>query len=118
MTYNNNNTTLQKLLNEGSFIVIDNDAKKYFPSVGSSFTIFIWQKGVFNNETLVKNKFLHEDTQKVLIPKHIPCIPLYLSQNIINIFQKCIIKQENGFNYRCDLHNYCLLYTSPSPRDS
>jgi len=106
MTYNNNNTTLKMLLNEGSFLVIDNDAKKYFPQVGSSFTIFLWQKGVFDNETLVINKFLQKDVQKVFIPRDIPCIPLYISQTVIDIFQKCVKKELSGFNYRCDLHNF------------
>ncbi|MGL4951342.1 MAG: Eco57I restriction-modification methylase domain-containing protein, partial [Mycoplasma sp.] len=41
MSYNNNNTTLKRLLNEGNFIMIDNDCKKYFGGVGSSFTILI-----------------------------------------------------------------------------
>ncbi|NCP98224.1 methyltransferase [archaeon] len=106
MTYNNNNVTLKRLLNEGSFIVIDNDAKKFFPGVGSSFTIFVWQKGVLNHKTTVKNNFLIKDTQEVLIPKDLKFIPLYLSNDIISIVKKVIKDENNSFNYRCDLHNF------------
>lgn len=107
MTYNNNNTTLKKLLNEGSFIVINNDAKKYFPKVGSSFTIIVWQKGVLTNKTKIINNYLRKDIQEnVSIPKELNFIPLYISQDIINIIKKSISNEETGFAYRCDLHNF------------
>ena len=108
MTYNNNNTTLKKLLNEGSFVVIDNDVKKYFKGVGSSFTIFIWQKAVFSNKTYVVNNYLKKDIQEnVEIYKDLKFIPLYISQDILNIVRKTIGDNENKrFFYRCDLHNY------------
>ena len=107
MTYNNNNTTLAKLLNEGSFLVIDNDAKKFFPKVGSSFTIILWQKNVFDNKTKVFNNFLLKDIQDdIVIPKNLKFIPLYISQDVINIIEKSISNHETGFKYRCDLHNF------------
>jgi adenine-specific DNA-methyltransferase len=107
MTYNNDNTTLKKLLQKGSFIVIDNDAKKYFNGVGSSFTIIIWQKGVYNNKTKVVNNYLIKDIQEdVVIPNNLNFIPLYISQPILDIIEKCIQKQPNSFRYRCDLHNF------------
>lgn len=108
MTYNNNNTTLRKLLEEGSFIVIDNDVKKYFKGVGSSFTIFIWQKGIFNNKTHIVNNYLKKDIQEnVKIDKDLKFIPLYISQETLNIIKKTIgDKENNRFFYRCDLHNY------------
>lgn len=107
MTYNNNNTTLKKLLNEGSFLVIDNDVKKHFPGIGSSFTIFIWQKGIFNNKTYIVNNFLIKDIQKkVIIPNNLQFIPLYISQTILDIIPKLVIDKRNNFNYRCDLHNF------------
>ena len=106
MSYNNNNTTLKKLLNNGSFVVIDNDAKKYFPKVGSSFTIFVWQKSVFDNKTKVVNNYLIKDIQYVNIDKNIHFIPLYLSQQILDIIQKTTTENTNNFNYRCDLHNF------------
>lgn len=107
MTYNNNNTTLKKLLNEGSFLVIDNNAKKYFPKIGSSFTIFLWQKGIFNNKTKIINSFLKKDVlTDVIIPKNMPFIPLYISQDIISIIIKAISPNATNFNYRCDLHNF------------
>ena len=106
MTYNNNNTTLKKLLNEGSFVVIDNDNKKYFPKIGSSFSVFVWQKGVFNNKTKVINSYLIKDEQCVTIPKTLLFIPLYLSSNVISIVKKLIQNENNKFNYRCDLHNF------------
>ncbi|QBF34576.1 hypothetical protein EG856_01390 [Mycoplasmopsis phocirhinis] len=106
MSFNNNNTTLKKLLAEGEFVVIDNDCKKYFPTVGSSFTILIWKKTKIPQFTLVKNNFLIKDEQIVKIPKNLPFIPLYLSQEIISIIQKSFSEQRNLFKYRCDLHNY------------
>ena len=107
MTYNNDNSTLKKLLRLGSFIVIDNDVKKYFPKVGSSFTIFVWQKGKKTNRTTVKNNYLVRDTQcDVVIPEDLPFLPLYLSNNIIGVLQKTIGYETNRFSYRCDLHNH------------
>lgn len=107
MTYNNDNKTLKKLLNNGSFIVIDNDVKKYFNSVGSSFTVFVWQKSVFTNKTKVINGYLiHDIKENVIIPNNLKFIPLYLSNEIIDIEKKTIDNLENGFNYRCDLHNF------------
>jgi len=107
MTYNNNNTTLSKLLSQGSFLVIDNDAKKYFPQVGSSFTIMVWQKNVFTNKTKVINNYLIKDIQEnIIIPNNLKFIPLYISQEIINIIKKTFQEQENKFRYRCDLHNF------------
>ena len=107
MTYNSNNTTLKKLLNEGSFLVIDNDVKKYFSGIGSSFTIIIWQKSVFDNKTLVINSFLKKDIQEnVSIPNNLKFIPLYISQTVINIISKVVGDTRNTFDYRCDLHNF------------
>lgn len=107
MSYNNNNTTLKKLLKNGRFIVIDNDCKKYFPKVGSSFSVLIWQKTTKRIKTIVKNNFLIKDEQIVYIPKNIPFIPLYISNSIISIIKKSFSKNQNNlFNYRCDLHNW------------
>ena len=107
MTYNNDNKTLQALLNQGSFVVIDNDIKKFFSGVGSSFTVIVWQKNVYNNKTYIKNNYLVKDEQyEVSIPNTLPFIPLYISQNVINIINKCIQSKNNKFNYRCDLHNF------------
>lgn len=107
MTYNNNNTTLKKLLSQGSFIVIDNDAKKYFPKVGSSFSIIVWQKGVFDNRTKIVNGYLIKDEQTgVVIPNDLKFIPLYISQTVLDVVRKCTQEQENRFRYRCDLHNF------------
>lgn len=107
MTYNNNNTTLKKLLSLGSFLVINNDAKKYFKGIGSSFSIMIWQKGVNNHKTTIINNYLLKDIQhNIAIPKDLPFLPLYISQNILNLVQKLISKTPNNFTYRCDLHNF------------
>lgn len=107
MTYNSNNTTLKKLLTEGSFLVIDNDVKKYFPGIGSSFTIIIWQKGVLDNKTYIVNSFLKKDIQEnVSIPNNLKFIPLYISQTVLNIIPKIVTPKRNAFDYRCDLHNF------------
>jgi SAM-dependent methyltransferase len=107
MTYNNDNTTLKALLKNGSFVVIDNDAKKYFPTVGSSFTIIVWQKNVFTNKTKVVNNYLVKDIQEnIEIPKDLKFIPLYISQPILDILAKIMQDEENSFRYRCDLHNF------------
>ncbi len=108
MTYNNNNTTLKKLLSQGSFVVIDNDVKKYFKGVGSSFTIFIWQKSVLSNKTYIVNNYLKKDIQKeVTIYNDLKFIPLYISQEVLDIIRKSVGNEENNrFYYRCDLHNF------------
>lgn len=107
MTYNNNNTTLKKLLTEGSFLVIDNNVKRYFPQVGSSFTVFIWQKGVMDNKTRVINNYILKDEKdSIVIPKNLPFIPLYISQELLDMIPKIIIEERNEFDYRCDLHNF------------
>ena len=107
MTYNNNNTTLAKLLNEGSFIVIDNNAKKFFPKVGSSFTIFIWQKGVYDNKTTVYNNYLINDVQEnIYLSPQLKFIPLYVSKETISLSKKLVSDNRNLFDYRCDLHNF------------
>lgn len=107
MTYNNNNTTLNKLLNEGSFVVIDNDVKKYFKNIGSSFTVIVWQKEVFSNKTKIINNYIIKDIQEdIVIPHDMKFLPLYLSQQVISITRKLITSERNLFNYRCDLHNF------------
>lgn len=107
MTYNNNNTTLKKLLELGSFLIIDNDVKKYFKGIGSSFSIMIWQKGIMDNPTKIINNYLIKDVQEnIKIPKDLPFLPLYISQNILNLIQQVMSKTPNKFTYRCDLHNF------------
>ncbi len=107
MTYNNSNTTLEKLLKEGSFLVIDSDVKKYFPGVGSSFVVFIWQKGVFNHKTKIINNFVIKDVKEnVIIPKDIKFIPLYISDESLSLSKKLVTSKRGEFNYRCDLHNF------------
>lgn len=106
MTYNSSNDTLHDLLTQGHFVVIDNDAKKYFPSVGSSFTIFVWQKNHKEEKTRVINSFLLKDEQSVHIPSTLKFIPLYISQDIISIIEKAVLPTRNLFDYRCDLHNF------------
>jgi len=107
MTYNNNNTTLKKLLSLGSFKLIDNDVKRYFPQVGSSFTVFVWQKNVYDNTTKVINNYILKDIKEnITLPNNLPFIPLYISQELINMIPKVIVDERNDFDYRCDLHNF------------
>lgn len=107
MSYSKNNSTLKKLLTNGSFLTIDNDCKKYFPSVGSSFSIFVWQKGKFNNKTVIVNNYLIKDIQTVKFNMNIKFIPLYCSQTILDLANLCIQNKENDIiHYRCDLHNF------------
>lgn len=106
MSFNNKNTTLEKLLNNGEFLVIDNDCKKFFPKIGSSFTILIWQKTKSKKITKVFNNFLIKDYQEVIIPKNIKFLPLYLNQQILSIINKSVRQERNNFKYRCDLHNF------------
>lgn len=107
MTFNNNNTTLKSLLSCGSFVVIDNNVKKYFPQIGSSFTVFVWQKGIFDNKTKVINSYLKKDIQEnVIIPKSMQFLPLYLSNEVISIVLKMVNGDNGKFKYRCDLHNF------------
>ena len=54
------------------------------------------------------NNYLKKDIQKdVTIYRNLKFIPLYISQNILDIIMKTIGDDENNrFFYRCDLHNY------------
>ncbi|MGZ9763151.1 Eco57I restriction-modification methylase domain-containing protein [Mycoplasma sp. 5912] len=107
MSFNNHNTTLKKLLKNGSFIVIDNDVKRYFNKVGSSFCVFVWQKGIFDHKTTIYNSFLKKDIQEnVVIYPSLPFIPLYISQETLDLVQLLINNDPTGFKYRCDLHNF------------
>ena len=107
MSYNNNNIVLKRLLTEGSFIIIDNSVKRFFPSTGSSFTVFVWQKTIKTNKTTVINSYLKKDIQNdVVIPGTLDFLPLYISNDIINIINKFTQKETNCFTYRCDLHNF------------
>lgn len=107
MSYNNDNETLHRLLTEGSFVSIDNDVKRYFGGVGSSFVIFVWQKGVMNNRTKVTNTFLRRDIQDdVKIDSTLPFLPLYISQPILELIPRAISDDRNRWEYRCDLHNH------------
>ena len=106
MSFNNNNSTLTKLLNNGQFLVIDHDCKKFFPKVGSSFVIMIWQKTNQVLTTTVFNNYLIKDQQQLIIPKTTPFLPLYLNADILTIINKIVKGDRNQFNYRCDLHNF------------
>ena len=70
--------------------------------------IFIWQKGVLSNKTYVVNNYLKRDVQKdVEIYKDLKFIPLYISQEVLDIIKKGVGEEENHrFFYRCDLHNF------------
>ncbi|ATI73941.1 class I SAM-dependent methyltransferase [Mesoplasma florum] len=106
----NNSGILQKLFKYGSFLVIDNDVKKYFSGVGSSFSIFVWKKNtqikyktkIFNNYLGIKN------FKEVSLNNQMNYLPLYIDQNIINLQQKITLKknEQNNIKYRCDLHNW------------
>ena len=108
MTYNNDNALLRRLLTEGSFLTLDNDVKRHFPGVGSSFVVLVWQKGVHGNETTVYNAYLRKDVQTgVVLPPDLPFIPLYVSNEVIALV-KALVDTENlsCWRYRCDLHNH------------
>lgn len=107
MSYNNDNETLHRLLEGGSFVSIDNDAKRYFGGVGSSFVIFVWQKGVMGNCTKVTNAFLKRDVQDgVRLHSDLPFLPLYISQPVLDLIPRTISSDRNRWEYRCDLHNH------------
>lgn len=106
MTYNQRNTTLHKLLTTGGFLVIDNYVKRFFPGVGSSFTVFVWRKGQGPVPTTVVNGYLCHDQQVVSLPPTLKFIPLYLSPVTVSLAQKLVSPSRNNFDYRCDLHNF------------
>lgn len=108
MTYNTDNAILRRLLTEGSFLVIDNDAKRHFPGVGSSFVIIVWQKGVMANRTKVVNAYMRRDVQEgVELTADLPLIPLYVSPGTLSLVRALIdTGGESRWRYRCDLHNH------------
>ena len=63
---------------------------------------------MFSNRTHVVNNYLKKDVQEnVKIDKDVKFIPLYISQDTLNITKKTVGDNENNrFFYRCDLHNF------------
>jgi len=101
MSYADNNP-LPALLSSLQIVVLNIwEAKKWFPSVGSSFTYFVIKNAPHNNTpTTIITK---DKTEQMIIPAGIPCIPLQYNNTIASIFNKVV------FN---DLEKYDVLASS------
>lgn len=106
MSYSDRNN-LPIILSNYKIITLNvNEAKKWFPGVGSSFTYFIIQKTLNCGE---KTKFITKyGTEYVVIDKGLPCIPLYYNETIRSIFKKTVFNSLPKYKVEanCTLHKY------------
>ena len=122
---------LPEILSQYQFIHLDiNGAKKWFPTVGSSFTWFLLHK--VKNEKPVKiiNNYVIKDVQEAFIDQNAKYIPLYYNELVRNIFNKTVnnttlpkykietssnlhkyTKSKHLVNVKNDLHPYKLWHT-------
>lgn len=90
MSFSDRNILPQELSGY-QFIHLDiHGAKKWFPKVGSSFTWFLLRKTINRRAFTVSNHYVINDTQKVTLKPGQNFIPLYLSQQVMDILDKTV----------------------------
>jgi len=88
---------LANILSNYQFIYLNiHDIKKYFPSVGSSFTYFIVKKTMNKKSFIVKNGYKLKTTDEVFLPK-VKNIPLYLNNKVLSIIDKTLNNSSEKF---------------------
>ena len=100
---------LPRLLSEYQFLHIDvGGAKKYFPTVGSSFSWFLLQKTANKNPFTFVNHYVIKNQEKVSLKKGVNFIPLFYDNAVKSILEKVIA--NNSEKYRVEtsshLHNH------------
>lgn len=101
---------LPYILSQYQFIHLDiNGAKKWFPTVGSSFTWFLLHKVPNEKPVKIVNNYIIKDTQYAKIDPEINFIPLYYSEIVRNIINKTV-NNTNLPKYKIEtssnLHKY------------
>lgn len=108
MSYADNNPLPMLLTNLQIIVLNIGEAKKWFPTVGSSFTYFIIKNtpNIGNNNTKIITKYGEE---VVKIPAGIPFIPLQYNNIIASIFNKVVF--NNLDKYPVQTSSYLHKYT-------
>ncbi len=101
---------LPSLLSQYQFKYISiHTPKKYFPTVGSTFTYFLVQKKENEESFKVANGYKIRDEQEVKLNKGVDFIPLYCSQTVLSILDKTInsnVIEKYKIETSSDLHKH------------
>lgn len=101
---------LPEILSQYQFLHLDiNGAKKWFPTVGSSFTWFLLKKTPNTNPVKIVNSYIIKDTQEAYIDRGVKFIPLYYNEMVRSIFNKTVNNNElpkYKIETSSDLHKY------------
>lgn len=100
---------LAKILSEYQFIYLNiHGAKKYFKSVGSSFTWFVLKKEKNEREFVIDNFYKQKEKSYVKLNKGIESIPLFYNNIVKSIIEKTLNKNNKKFNIETssNLHKY------------
>lgn len=90
MSYSDRNK-LPEILSQFQFLHLDiNGAKKWFPTVGSSFTWFLLKKVPNTSPVKIVNSYIIKDIQYTHIDQGIKFIPLYYNETVRNILNKTV----------------------------
>ncbi len=100
---------LPRLLSKYQFIHIDvGGAKRYFPTVGSSFSWFLLKKSENKEKFTFENHYFIKSKEKVILKKGASFIPLFYNDVVKTILEKVIYTKEKKYNIETSshLHNY------------
>lgn len=100
---------LPKLLSTYQFLYIDvGGTKKYFPTVGSSFSWFLLQKTENKKPFTFANHYVIKKQEKVALKKGVNFIPLFYSSEVKTILEKVINNDCEKYLVETSshLHNY------------
>lgn len=98
-----------KLLSQYDLLYINiHGAKRYFPTIGSSFVYFLLRKTNIDVETVVDNFYGKRNTSKVKI-KNQNFLPLFYTKEVQSIFNKTIL--NNNEKLKVETSSYLHAYT-------
>ena len=90
MSFSDRNILPQELSKYQFMHINIHGAKKWFPKVGSSFTWFLLKKSPNHHSFTVSNNYVLKDTRELYIEPQKSFIPLYLSQQVMDILAKTV----------------------------
>lgn len=106
MSFSDNND-LPRILSQYNILTLNiGEAKKWFPSVGSSFTYFVVQKTA--NAGMPTKIITKDGITEAVIDKGVPCIPLRYNEIIRSLFAKVVFTDLPKYEVKvnCSLHKY------------
>jgi SAM-dependent methyltransferase len=98
-----------ELLSKYQFIYLNiHGAKKYFPSVGSSFTWFVVQKKENSQKFIIDNFYKKKEKSLTSIDNNIRSIPLFYNDKVKSIINKTLFADNKKVKIETtsDLHKY------------